>query len=424
LKILIYTHEFPPFRGGAGVYSYDLAVGLAALDQEVHVLTASCDRPPLEQAGTESFATLHIHYLTVEQTQPAEARRRIARLQFDYGFDLMIVSERRAQEIAASMPMFLLRYVAVIHGTEILDYFCGSHPSLAMQQDEMRQFYEAAELCIAVSRATLVLAQRLIGSGRAKFVAIQNGINLDRLPLPQADAVARVRAKYGSNAEIVFCLGRLDLDKGQDNLMRAFRQVRQKRPQAFLLIGGDGPTKDHLVQLRRDQGLENCVELIGSIPSVDLPAYFQACDLFALTSRSERRWEGFGLVYLEAGHYGKAVLGGNEGGVPEAIADQVSGLIVAPRDEEAIASALLVLLEDNALRNAMGENGRQRVRSYFNSARMATETLQLLRLTCKTQPTRSKHCRRVVLAWHILCETLGLTGREFFRRYRHLAGLK
>ena len=83
----------------------------------------------------------------------------------------------------------------------------------------------------------------------------------------------------------------------------------------------------------------------------------------------------FGLVYLEAGYYEKPVIGGNEGGVPEAIAHMESGFLVDPRDSDAVADSIVTLLTDSSLARMMGKRGRQRVIDYFNAERMARDTL-------------------------------------------------
>jgi phosphatidylinositol alpha-1,6-mannosyltransferase len=406
LKILLYTHEFPPFRGGAGIYSRDLAVGLKSLGREVHVATPV--RPSMQEDALETAALdgLHLHYMTQAQASPARARIFLARLQLRHRFDLTLVTERRAQEIFASMPPGAMRYAAAVHGTEMLDYFGGKRTGLAMKPGQMRGFYDGAALCIAGSHATLALARRLMAGDRPVVVAVQYGIDTGRLPPVRTEDARKLREKYGQAAEVVFCLGRLDLDKGQEVLMRAFQEVRRARPRARLLIGGDGPARRDLLQLRSELGLEDGVEFLGLIPPAELPAYFGLCDLFALTSRSENRWEGFGLVYLEAGYYGKAVLGGNEGGVPEAIDDGQSGLLVAPRDVQAVASAMQTLLGDESLRRRMGEHGRQRVISHFNSSRMAKETLAHLENALQGMPPRSWPRARIRLMGCLLRDGL------------------
>lgn len=376
MKILIYTQEFPPFKGGAGVYSHDLAVGLASLGVEVHVLAPPPAAAARASGDVATIDGLHLHYLAASRSNVSAALRLLCDLQLRHRFDLMLVTERRAQEHVARMPRGLLPYAAVLHGSEVLSYFGGRPAELAVPRRLMARFLRRARFCLAVSEATARLAQRLLPAGHARLVAVPNGIDTGRLPPPHPDDVQELRSRLPEDVQIVFCLGRLDLDKGQDILIRAFEAVRRTCPRARLLLGGEGPSRAALMRLRSDLRLDDCVEFLGEIPAAKLAAYFAVCDVFVLPSRCEDRWEGFGLVYLEAGYYGKPVIGGNEGGVPEAIAHGESGLVVDPRDSHAVADAIGSLLADTNLAARLGTKGRERVIAHFNARRMAGDTLR------------------------------------------------
>ncbi len=378
MKILIYTHEFPPFAGGAGIYSYDLAVGLAGLGVEVHVATPGPPRPD-ESGVWGSLIRLPVHYMARWQTEIPWAHYFLLRLYWRHRFDMLLVTERVAQARLALLKHPWFRYVTVVHGSEVLWYFGTDGANLDVEAHWLAQLHERADVCIAGTDATAQLARRLLGGKMIRFETVLYGINLERLGSPDLDKVRGMRSAYGADAEVVFCLGRLDLDKGHDVLLRAFSEVLRVRPRARLLIGGDGPFAGRLKGLRDALVLGDRVEFLGKIPQDEIPDYFALCDVFAMPSRCERRWEGFGLVYLEANFYGKPVVGGNEGGVPEAIADGESGIVVDSRDAHAVAGAIIRLLGDPELRRTMGERGRERLLARFTAQRMAEETLQLIR---------------------------------------------
>lgn len=378
MRLLIYTHEFPPFRGGAGVYSHDLAVGLEALGQVVHVLTPRRPRGRRREPEVAWNQRFRTHYLESWQTRPAVVRLYLAWLCLRYRIDRVLVTERCAQETVAGMGSVPFRYVAILHGTEVLQYFRDDGADCAVSPALMKCFYRHADVSIAVSDATLRLAERLLDDGRIRLESVKNGIDTDRLPDASVQEIARLRRRHGADSQMVFCLGRLGPDKGQDVLIKAFEQVVRECPRARLLVAGDGPTRESLAQLCDQLALGDRVQLLGEIPSALLPSYFSVCDLFVLPSRCESRWEGFGLVYLEAAYYGKACIGGNEGGVPEAVANEECGLIVDPRDEQAVAGAIVHLLKNDGLRFAMGQAGRRRVLDFYQCRRMADETLKLV----------------------------------------------
>lgn len=377
-KVLIYTHEYPPYRGGAGVYSYDLAKGLAALGAEVHVATIDRNLPDPSSTSVDSDPSVQLHYLEDWKSVVPSAHYFLCRLQLQYKFNIVVVTERVAQEVIAQMKYPFFRYASVIHGTEILNYFGQSSVNLTIDQSRMLRFYKNSVVNFAGSKATLDLAERLLKTGDISWRLVQYGINPGRLPVVDTTRMQKYKDRYPAGTEFVFCLGRLDLDKGHDILIPAFRLVREQRSNARLLIGGDGPYRQRLTELRDALDLNDCVDFLGNVSDVDLSTYFGLCDVFALPSKSENRWEGFGLVYLEANYYGKPVVGGNEGGVPEAVDNGVSGLIVDPHSVSEVAGAIISLLQDKLLREKMGHMGHQRVMDYYNSERMASETLHVI----------------------------------------------
>lgn len=378
MRLLIITYEFPPFAGGAGVYSWDLAMGLAQEGHEVHVLTnrlrnVQCD-PTLSQV--KDYVDVHYHDGWTATTVP-RLHYRILKLHFTYSFDVVLVTERRAQEVIALMKPLFFDYVPIIHGTEVLDYFGGDSGNLFCSQMSMKRFYENAVVCIAVSKATRELALKSISSDNLRVECVLNGISALRLQEPDISKTEEIKAKYATKSGLLLCLARLDLDKGQDTLLHALTHVQSVRPDVQLLIVGEGPRKNELMKLRNQLNLQQKVHFLGKVDQDCLPNYFAACDVFVLPSKSEKRWEGFGLVYSEANYYGKPVVGGNEGGVPEAIEDHVTGLIVKPRDPLSIAEAIVMLLNDASLRRDLGKNGKRKVTSYFNNVRMARETAEV-----------------------------------------------
>lgn len=398
-KILIYTHEYPPFRGGAGVYSFDLAHGLASIGTEVHVATTLTESSIRASASFDSDSSnVHLHYLDNWQNSVTLARNFILRLHLLNSFDIIVVTERIAQEVVSKIRYPFFRYASVVHGSEILHYFGRNTNIPDVAQSRMLRFYKNSLVNIAVSKATCILAQRLLKNDDVPLAVVQNGVNIRRLQDVDSLRVQEVRNKFPANTEFVFSLGRLDLDKGHEILILAFKQVLRQRPSARLLIGGDGPYRNRLVELCCSLELEDSVCFLGNVSDADLPTYYGLCDVFAMPSKSESRWEGFGLVFLEANYYEKPVIGGGEGGVVEAIANGETGYLVDPRNASDVAEAIEKLLHDKTLQTKLGRSGRQRVLGYFNSQRMAKETLGVLmdNLTQKGETGRLKRCCSLV----------------------------
>ena len=168
---------------------------------------------------------------------------------------------------------------------------------------------------------------------------------------------------------LIFAVGRHVYYKGFDVLIRAMQAV-----DADLLIGGRGPLTGSLMQLAADLGVSDKVKFAGFIPDPLLVAYYEACDVFCMPS--VERAEQFGLVQLEAMHCGKPVVATRLGtGVEYVTLDGETGMLVSPKDWEALVNALRTLLDDSALRARLGAAGRRRVHEVFSVEQMVRKTL-------------------------------------------------
>ncbi len=148
--------------------------------------------------------------------------------------------------------------------------------------------------------------------------------------------------------------------KGHDQLLDLWPRLRQRVPDAQLIIAGDGGDRDRLRARATALGLDDAVRFTGLISDSELAWLYQRCSFFVLPSRGE----GFGLVLLEAMRAGKACIGGI-GAAAEIIADGQSGRIVDPDDPEALYQALLWMFTHEAEAMEMGRAGRERFLANF-----------------------------------------------------------
>ena len=168
---------------------------------------------------------------------------------------------------------------------------------------------------------------------------------------------------------LIFAVGRHVYYKGFDVLIRALEHVN-----ADLIIGGRGPLTDELTQLTRSLRLEHRVKFVGFIEDHLLVAYYEACDVFCLPS--VERAEQFGLVQLEAMYCSKPVIATRLGtGVEFVTIDGETGILVPPKDTQALAGALRALLSDVQLRRNMGTLGKRRVEEVFSVEQMVRKTV-------------------------------------------------
>src|SRR5262249_50514454 len=161
---------------------------------------------------------------------------------------------------------------------------------------------------------------------------------------------AAIRARLGIPAgrPVVACVSRMVPRKGQDTLLRAWPAVRaQAGGGPLLLLVGDGPYPRRLAGPAHPLGVGDSGLFTGPVPWADLPAYYDAANVFAMPCRTRRGGldvEGLGIVYLEASATGLPVIGGDSGGAPDAILPGETGYVVPGGSAEAVADRLVALV--------------------------------------------------------------------------------
>lgn len=382
MKILIYTHEYPPFAGGAGEYSRTLANGLLALGVDVHVCTEWRGGRP---SNNGSARLPVVHNLRNDQLRGNSATLAIIKLWLQEKYDVVIVTEFQAHLNLAVCGFLPFRHISVIHGSEILLYL---RDSIVLQGVTKHRFMHHLQRSLVVtgSHATSNLVGELLSKHCPRIEVVHYGIDVSQCDLePSAGNVRLPPAFQGDDICLLLCVARVDLDKGHDVLLKAFVKVLAEFPSARLAVVGDGPLLDDTLKLCAELGLRETVLFVGKVSDVERWAWYQACDVFVMPSRCEKRWEGMGLVYLESNLFGKPCVGGHEGGVPEAIDHEKTGLIVDPRNPDAVAAGILQLLRDPAYAFQLGAAGKIRVKEYFSHLRMARETLELVTASLKNE---------------------------------------
>ncbi len=214
-----------------------------------------------------------------------------------------------------------------------------------------------ANFLISVSHYTAKRVKELVGD-LASIKVIHNGIRYKHLAKEATSTLTKALPFIGKGP-LILSVGALKPRKGHDVLIRAFSMIADK-VSSFLVIVGSG-NKDPYLKMIYELGLDGKVFIIDYLKDEELTELYRLCDLFILLPRVHKRvyFEGFGLVYLEASSFGKPVVGTLTGGVPEAVVDGETGILVPPDDPLSAARAMLTLLENKELARRMGETGQE-----------------------------------------------------------------
>lgn len=203
-----------------------------------------------------------------------------------------------------------------------------------------------------------------------KITVIHNSYSI------QIDDMAE--ASEAPHREVIGFVGRLADQKGVEFLLRAAPSVLAAHPRAKFLIVGDGPDRPMLEALARELGVAESVEFAGYRPEPS--SMIQGMDVVVIPSI----YDPFPLVTLEVMALGRAIVGSAVGGIPEAVQDGETGVLVPPREPAAIAAVLINLLDHPQLVSEMGAAGRRRAKREFSPATITAQYADLYRRLLST----------------------------------------
>ena len=175
-----------------------------------------------------------------------------------------------------------------------------------------------------------------------------------------------VSSLFEKDSMVIGTIKALDDKYGIEYLIRAFSILTKKYPELSLklLLVGEGKDENKLKELTLELGIEDMTTFTGKIAFEEVPIYHNMLDVFVSVSTLDS--ESFGVAIIEAGACEKPVVVSRVGGLPEVVEEDITGLVVPPRDVNETVNAIEKLLLDLALREKMGKKARERVASLYN----------------------------------------------------------
>ncbi len=212
---------------------------------------------------------------------------------------------------------------------------------------------------VSQAAADRFIAERIIPSELLRVVP--NGVDTERFRNVPPEARESVRRALGIGGEFVWlAVGRFETAKDYPNMLHAFAAVRKRHPQALLLLVGRGSLQPETEALARTLKLADGVRFLGV--RRDVAEVMSAADGYVMSSA----WEGMPIVLLEAAAAGLPIVATRVGGNQEVVQDERTGFLVPSRDSEALARAMLRLMElTESERRALGQRGYEHVRTHY-----------------------------------------------------------
>ena len=218
---------------------------------------------------------------------------------------------------------------------------------------------------IVITTPTYLEGSNTLKKYKNKITCIPIGVDSQELSIDW-NTLNILKNKYQGN-KIVFSLGRLVYYKGFEYLIDAARFLPND---IIILIAGIGELKEKLQEHISKHNLQDRVKLLGKIPFEELGAYYQLCDIFCLPSTE--RSEAFGVVQIEAMAFGKPVISTSikGSGVDWVNLNNVSGIIVPPKDTNRLAEAIMELLTDEKKYQLLSIGAKKRYEEVFTKDKM------------------------------------------------------
>ncbi|MHA1594058.1 MAG: glycosyltransferase family 4 protein [Candidatus Baldrarchaeia archaeon] len=339
MRIVFVLPNFLPVRiGGTEVVTYYLARELSRRGNDVYVLTS------------------HFRGLPYAEVMEGVKVRRVP-WTFNYWFETEIrflgyhefvlrslnVADAIDPDIIHAQGFFAGIFAYVARKVRGFRYCVGVQGSdinvrFPFKGLALKFIYKSADAIFVLTNEMKNKVERIIREGNIHV--IPSGIDRNLF-----DGTKYSVKRRGEERVVIF-VGGLRRVKGVDNLIKAFYHVRKIHKDVKLVIVGDGPLRNYLVDLVRRLGLERHVIFEGARDHVEIPDYMAKADIFVLPSLSE----GLPNVLLEAMAMGLPIVATHVGGVPEVVIDGVNGFLVSPGDIKGLAEKICLLLEDDDLR--------------------------------------------------------------------------
>jgi len=353
MRTIILTHEYPPFRGGVAVLIRETIA--AAMRIGLDPLVAA---PDLGRTHNEDGLPVW-RYPGGGRLTPGgvwETARALVQLRRKYPGARIWLGSYGAMLAALWLGASGRR----LGSLGIL--FCGSD---ILKLDRHPIWKHLAPLLWArMEKAAVIseyvrdlLADSIFGKWAASALLVKPGLRTDLPPQPEGPRATADRL-------VVLTLARVHPRKGQLEVARALATLpaSTKERLIYRVAGvGDAAYLDEVRRLCFQFGV--AFEAVGATPDAKIGEAFSDCDLYVMASRTlPRSVEGFGMTFLEAGYYGKPVVGYDSGGIREAVVGGVTGYIVPEGDVDALADSIRKFLDSPGARETFGAAGRDHAR--------------------------------------------------------------
>ena len=383
MNIAIITGHFPPSKGGGiAEWAFGVARELPRLGHKTLVYVTHRKNRDLSIHNDEEFIC-----------KPMYGRNwhEFHRFYAAYYMWKILRKDPDTIFIATTWGMakpfiFLKKYfpkskmIVVAHGLEI------TRLNSKRELRAIRSVVESCDLILSVSRFTRdEIINRLsdINTSHVKF--LPNGVDVERFYPCEVDDLFYKKYSLHQDSDLILTLARIIKRKAHDDVIKALPDIINDFPKAHYVIAGPHRKKDSYLEslkiLVKELSLENNVTFIDFIPDEDLKKIYSASKVYIMPSKTlhnEGDSEGFGITFLEANACGCPAIGSYDGGIPDAVENEVNGLLVQSGSSNEIAKAIKKMFSDEDYRLSLAKKGIARVEESFTWKKLSAQMIDML----------------------------------------------
>ncbi|MEL1228517.1 MAG: glycosyltransferase family 4 protein [Candidatus Neomarinimicrobiota bacterium] len=383
MNIAIITGHFPPSKGGGiAEWAFGVARELPRLGHKTSVYVTHRKNRDLSIHNDEEF-----------KCKPMYGRNwhEFHRFYAAYYMWKILRKDPDTIFIATTWGMakpfkFLKKYfpkskmIVVAHGLEI------TRLNSKRELRAIRSVVESCDLILSVSRFTRdEIINRLsdINTSHVKF--LPNGVDVERFYPCEVDDLFYKKYSLHKDSDLILTLARIIKRKAHDDVIKALPDIINDFPKAHYVIAGPHRKKDSYLEslkiLVKELSLENNVTFIDFIPDEDLKKIYSASKVYIMPSKTlhnEGDSEGFGITFLEANACGCPAIGSYDGGIPDAVENEVNGLLVQSGSSNEIAKAIKKMFSDDDYRLSLAKKGIARVEESFTWKKLSAQMIDML----------------------------------------------
>jgi len=400
-RFLFFAADYKPKPGGIAAYLDTLARGLIGLGNSVHVLGVI----PPEDTQRLEFLTSYEPWVTPFVVAHDERPKSWAGNNFVSALEMLRCSSPSLQALLDRTPHFRSSAAWVANFLEILKEYKPDtvvlghldiyqypivlallrnrvpygiiahdfevHRFVGRQNDLLRRG-------MMLKEAAWIAANSRYTRGELKEWNIADEkIMLVHPPISEEAIRQSAQQKRVENSAVftLTTICRVVKEKGIDIVLRALKILKAQGVMLRYVVAGDGPDRESFQRLAAELQVEDMVHFAGYISESEKWCLLRSTDIFVMPSRvtPDQQHEGFGIAYIEANACGVPAVGTHAGGIPDAVIDGETGVLVDPESPEKLAEALSLLYHDPERRKKMGEAGRRRAQTQFSPATVALQ---------------------------------------------------